>query len=207
MKAAIAAISVGSAALAVALLFASNEGGASRADFVVSSDPNVVVLSVQIRDIIAPGLWQYELFGDGWFRQRGDSLETPRRPSDSGILLGRAEVEAAFADLVDFGVAEADFSRIHQEIEPSYGVLPDGRRFYVGVSEPGAGCVISATFDSVKVGGELVRARAIRFALEPFVSYRSKRPDIRALEGIARVGERVSGWLGQLEEATKGARR
>lgn len=207
MKAAIAAITVGSAALAAAVFLACGDGEQSGREFVVSADSNVVVLTVGIGDIVAPGNWQYDLFGDGWFRLRSGQLKNSRGPSDAGVALGRAELEALFADLVDYGVVEADLARIHEEIEPSHGILPDGRRWVQGSSEPGAGFSISATFNCVRIGSELVRGRAVSFRLEPFVRYRAKRPDIRALEGIARVGERASSWIVLLEEATKNHRR
>ncbi|MEO8275142.1 MAG: hypothetical protein ABI639_02925 [Thermoanaerobaculia bacterium] len=173
-------------------------------DFSASTNPDVVVVTIQIKDIFAPGLEQFELFGDGWLQRRTTRSGGQRAASSPGIMINRKELREALADLVDYEVVGADLSAIHQELEPSYGVLPDGRRFHAGVSEPGTGCVVTVNFKSVEVRGVRVASPTVSFALEPFSSYRTKRPDIRALEGIARFGEKLKGWLMRLRSAEEG---
>ncbi len=187
------------------VLVASSAPDPSASAFSVSGDPKVVVLTIQIKDIVAPGLEQFELFGDGWLQRRGSQSGGARAANSSGIKLDRAELVGALGDLVDYDVASADLARIHEELEPSYGILPDGRRFHTGVSEPGTGCVVTVNFESVTVDGKRWGSRAVSFALEPYTSHRYKRPDIRALEGIARFGEKLSDWLQRLRSAEKPA--
>lgn len=198
-------VNVGLCCLGVLALALVASGAPTRtaADFSVSTDAKVVVLTIQIKDIVAPGLEQFELFGDGWLQRRGDQTGGQRAANSRGIMVDRAELQSALGDLVDYDVVNADLARIHEELEPSYGVLPDGRRFHTGVSEPGTGCVVTVNFESVGKEGKRAGSRTVSFALEPYTSHRYKRPDIRALEGIARFGEKLSDWLQRLRSAEK----
>lgn len=187
------------------VLVASSAPARSARNFSVSSDPKVVVLTIQIKDIVAPGLEQFELLGDGWFQRRGSQTEAQRAATSTGISVDREELLEALSDLVEYDVVDADFARLHEALEPSYGVLPDGRRFHAGSSEPGTGCLVTVNFESVNVGGKRVESRDVSFTLEPYTSYRYRRPDISALEGIARFGEKLGGWLQRLRSAEKPA--
>lgn len=181
-------------------------GGPVRRDFAVSNDPTEVIMTMGARDMVhPPGSRSLELFGDGWLQRRSDSPGGSSRIAD-GIRIDRSEIEAAFADVVDFGLLEADLGLVHDAVQPAHGVLPDGRRWVQGSSEPDTGWSVTMHFDQVQILSETRVRHRIQFSLEPFVRYRKARMDIPAIEGIARIADRMARWIGQLEEAERASK-
>ncbi len=163
-------------------------------EFTLSREPGEIILVLGRRDMVAGASSRFEILGDGWIQRKLETdVEAGRRAA--GVYLQREEVEAAVRDLVDYGVLEADLRQIREAIEPTHGVLPDGRRWVEGSSEPGTDWMIAVHFESAAVRSKLQRDFTLRFSPEPFVRYRAKRPDIPALEGISRFTDRIGPWF------------
>jgi hypothetical protein len=173
-------------------------------DYVVSDDPTQVIMTMGARDMVhPPGAHRLELFGDGWL-QRHSYTDGGSKRSAVGVRIDRGEIGAAFADAVNFGLLEADLREIREAVQPTSGVLPDGRRWVEGGSEPGTGWSVTMHFEQVQVSSGTQFRYPIKFNFEPFVRYRGARMDIPAIEGIARVADRVASWIAQLEAAEGG---
>lgn len=173
-------------------------------DYVVSNEPAQVIMTMGARDMVhPPGAQRLELFGDGWLQRHSDSNGGSKR-SAAGVRIDRGEIEAAFADAVAFGLLDADLRVIRETVQPTSGVLPDGRRWVEGSSEPGTGWSVTMHFEQVQVLSGMQFGYRIKFNFEPFVRYRETRKDIVAIEGIARVADRVASWIGELEAVEGG---